>query len=303
MICGKEDKPMPFNEKKRLDPSQVQDRRSRGTGTTIAIGSGGIGLLVLVVSLLLGVDLGDLANIDGIIPSTSDTYLEDVNNLEAECLTGADANTRDDCRIVGFVNSIQAFWTDEFALQGMEYIPAETVLFTGSTQAACGYASGASGPFYCPIDQMVYLDLSFFDTLLSRFGAQGGPFAEAYVLAHEYGHHVQNIVGILDTSGGSRDSGPQSMSVFTELQADCLAGIWVHHATETGYLEPLTSQEISQSLDAAASVGDDRIQSQTQGYIVPELWTHGSSEQRLLALEDGLRSGDISTCDTPGWTP
>ena len=294
---------MPFNEKKRLDPSQVQDRRSRGTGKTIAIGGGGIGLVVLVVSLLLGVDLGDLANIDGIIPSTSDTYLEDVNNLEAECLTGADANTRDDCRIVGFVNSIQAFWTDEFALQGMEYIPAETVLFTGSTQAACGYASGASGPFYCPIDQMVYLDLSFFDTLLSRFGAQGGPFAEAYVLAHEYGHHVQNLVGILDTSGGSRDSGPQSMSVFTELQADCLAGIWVHHATETSYLEPLTSQEISQSLDAAASVGDDRIQSQTQGYIVPELWTHGSSEQRLLALEDGLRSGDISTCDTPGWTP
>lgn len=293
---------MPFNEKKRLDPSQVQDRRGRGAGKTIAIGGGGLGVVILLVSMLLGVDLGDLANIDGIIPSTSDTYLEDVNNLEAECLTGADANTRDDCRIVGFVNSIQAFWTDEFALQGMEYIPAETVLFTGSTQAACGYASGASGPFYCPIDQMVYLDLSFFDTLLSRFGAQGGPFAEAYVLAHEYGHHVQNLVGILDTSGGSRDSGPQSMSVFTELQADCLAGIWVHHATETGYLEQLTSQEISQSLDAAASVGDDRIQSQTQGYISPEAWTHGSSEQRLLALEDGLHSGDISTCDTPGWT-
>jgi len=293
---------MPFNEKKRLDPSQVQDRRNRGTGKTIAIGGGGLGVVILLVSMLLGVDLGDLANIDGIIPSTSDTYLEDVNNLEAECLTGADANTRDDCRIVGFVNSIQAFWTDEFALQGMEYTPAETVLFTGSTQAACGYASGASGPFYCPIDQMVYLDLSFFDTLLSRFGAQGGPFAEAYVLAHEYGHHVQNLVGILDTSGGSRDSGPQSMSVFTELQADCLAGIWVYHATETGYLEQLTSQEISQSLDAAASVGDDRIQSQTQGYISPETWTHGSSEQRLLALEDGLHSGDIATCDTPGWT-
>ena len=293
---------MPFNEKKRLDPSQVQDRRSRGAGKTIAIGGGGLGVVILLVSMLLGVDLGDLANIDGIIPSTSDTYLEDVNNLEVECQTGADANTRQDCRIVGFVNSIQAFWTDEFALQGMEYIPAETVLFTGSTQAACGYASGASGPFYCPIDQMVYLDLSFFDTLLSRFGAQGGPFAEAYVLAHEYGHHVQNLVGILDTSGGSRDSGPQSMSVFTELQADCLAGIWVYHATETGYLEQLTSQEISQSLDAAASVGDDRIQSQTQGYISPETWTHGSSEQRRLALEDGLHSGDIATCDTPGWT-
>lgn len=293
---------MPFNEKKRLDPSQVQDRRSRGTGKTIAIGGGGIGLVILVVSLLLGVDLGDLTDMTGIVPSTSETIIDEVNNLEAECQTGADANTREDCRIVGFVNSIQAFWTDEFALQGMEYIPAETVLFTGSTQAACGYASGASGPFYCPRDQMVYLDLSFFETIRTRFGAQGGPFAEAYVLAHEYGHHVQNLVGILDTSGGPRDSGPQSMTVFTELQADCLAGIWVYHATETGYLEQLTSQEISQSLDAASSVGDDRIQRQTQGYISPETWTHGSSEQRLLALEDGLQSGDITTCDTPGWT-
>ncbi len=293
---------MPFNENKRLDPSQVQDRRGQGVGKTIAIGGGGLGLIVLLVSMLLGVDLRDLTGLDQVVPSTSETYTNDVSNLEAECQTGADANTRQDCRIVGFVNSIQAFWADEFALNGIEYAPAETVLFTGSTQAACGYASGASGPFYCPEDQMVYLDLSFFDTLHSRFGAQGGPFAEAYVLAHEYGHHIQNLLGILDTSSGMSSTGPQSMSVFTELQADCLAGIWAYHATETGYLEPLTSEEISQSLDAAASVGDDRIQSQTQGYVFPEAWTHGSSEQRLAALEDGLQSGDISTCDTPGWT-
>ena len=294
---------MPFNEKKRLDPTQVQDRRGRGAGKTIAIGGGGIGLVILVVSLLLGVDLGDLADMTGMVPSTSETITDEVSNLEAECQTGADANTRQDCRIVGFVNSIQAFWTDEFALQGMEYTPAETVLFSGATQAACGYASGATGPFYCPRDQMVYLDLSFFDMIQSRFGAQGGPFAEAYVLAHEYGHHVQNLIGILDTTGSQRATGPESLTVFTELQADCLAGIWVHHATETGFLEPLTSEEISQSLDAAASVGDDRIQSQTQGYISPEAWTHGSSEQRYQALEDGMRSGDVSTCDTPGWTP
>ncbi len=295
---------MPFNEKKRLDPSQVQDRRGRGTGRTIAIGGGGIGLIILLVSLLLGADPGELMdsmNVDEVIPSTSETYDSELTDLMTECQTGADANARADCRIVGFVNSIQAFWTDEFARYDMQYIPAETVLYTGSTQSGCGYASGASGPFYCPEDQMVYLDLSFFDTLMSRFGAEGGPFAEAYVLAHEYGHHVQNLLGVLDTSA-MRSSGPQSMSVFTELQADCLAGVWVHHATETGYLEALTSQEISQSLDAAASVGDDVIQSQTQGYVYPETWTHGSSEQRHSALEDGLLSGDIDTCNTPGWT-
>jgi predicted metalloprotease len=289
---------MPFNDNKRLDPSQVQDRRGLGTGKTVAIG-GGLGLIVLLVSLIFGVNPGDmLSGLGEASPSTSGSYT-DATNLQTECQTGADANTNADCRIVGFVNSIQAFWADEFALNNLEYTPAKTVLFSESTEAACGYASGASGPFYCPQDQMIYLDLSFFDMIQSRFGVKGGPFAEAYVLAHEYGHHIQNLLGILDTSS---DTGPQSMSVFTELQADCLAGIWAYHATQTGYMEPLTSEEISQSLDAAASVGDDRIQSQTQGYVVPEAWTHGSSQQRLAALKDGMQSGDLSTCDTPGWT-
>ena len=293
---------MPFNEKKRLDPTQVQDRRGSSAGRTIAIGGGGIGLVVLVVSMLLGVDLTGLTEIIGNTSSLSETIPSNVSDLQAECQTGADANTREDCRIVGFVNSIQAFWVDEFERQGLEYIPADTVLFSGATQAACGYASGASGPFYCPLDQTVYLDLSFFQDILERFGAQGGPFAEAYVLAHEYGHHVQNLVGLLDTSGTSRSTGPESMSVFTELQADCLAGIWTYHATETGYLQPLTNQEIAQSMDAASSVGDDRIQTMTHGYVQPEAWTHGSSDQRLAAFEDGMQSGDTSTCDTPGWT-
>ncbi len=294
---------MTFNDRKRLDPSQVQDRRGQGMGKTIAIGGGGLGLIALLVSILLGVDLtGLVPGAEGSASSTYDSYPSDVSDLQTECQTGADANEREDCRIVGFVNSIQAYWTDEFANQGMQYVPAETVLFSGATQAACGYASGASGPFYCPSDQMVYLDLSFFETLQSRFGARGGPFAEAYVLAHEYGHHVQNLYGVLDTSGGMRGSGPQSMSVYTELQADCLAGVWAYHATETGYLEPLTNEDIIQSLDAAAAVGDDRIQSQTQGYVQPEAWTHGSSEQRLAAFKDGLSSGDIETCNTPGWT-
>jgi hypothetical protein len=289
---------MPFEEKKRLDPSQVQDRRGRSMGRTIAVGGGGIGLILLIASLVLGVDLTGLVGISQSEPSASEYSAEDLISV---CQTGADANQRQDCRLVGFVNSIQTFWSDELAKYNIEYIPAQTVLFSGQTQAACGFASGASGPFYCPTDQMIYIDLAFFQTIESRFGAQGGPLAEAYVVAHEYGHHIQNIFGILNTTGMIRDSGPDSEIVQTELQADCLAGVWMANATATGYLQPLSREEILQALDAAVSVGDDRIQQQTQGYVVPDAWTHGSSKQRLAALQDGLNSGDVNTCDTPGW--
>jgi len=290
---------MTFNDKSRLDPSQVQDRRGRRAGTAVAVGGGGLGLIILLVSLLFNVNLGDLGDLTGQVPLGTTENTGNTNNLAAECQTGADANAREDCRIVGFVNSIQAFWTDEFARQGGQYTPAETVLFTGATEAACGYATAASGPFYCPEDQKVYLDLAFFDELETRFGAQGGPFAEAYVLAHEYGHHIQDLSGVLNTTGGSGATGPQSASVEIELQADCLAGVWAYHATETGFLTQLTDEEIAQSLDAAASVGDDRIQSETQGYVSPESWTHGSSAQRVAALKAGLQTGDVSACNTP----
>jgi len=292
---------MPFNDKTRLDPSQVQDRRGGSMGRTIAVGGGGIGIIVFVVALILGINPGDLAGLTENVPSSNSASAGEISNLAAECQTGADANARQDCAIVGYVNSVQAFWSDEFSAQGVEYSPAQTILFSGATEGACGYASGAMGPFYCPADQNVYLDLDFFDLLQSRFGAQGGTFAEAYILAHEYGHHVQDLLGVLDTSGASQDRGANSMSVFTELQADCLAGIWAYHAVETGYLSQVTSEEIAQSLDAAATVGDDRIQNETQGYVSPETWTHGSSDQRQAALEDGLQSGDIETCNTPGW--
>lgn len=294
---------MPFNDRSRLDPSQVEDRRGRGVGRTVAIGGGGLGLVVLLVAMLLGVDPSSLGGVVEPPPAASTQNSGAASSLEEQCRTGADANTREDCRIVGFVNSIQSFWADEFARRGATYTPAKLVLFSGATEAACGYASAAVGPFYCPEDQQVYLDLTFFEELQTRFGAQGGSFAEAYVLAHEYGHHVQNLTGALDAAAGARDTGPTSAAVLTELQADCLAGVWAYHATETGYLSAVTDAEIAQSLDAAAAVGDDRIQQETQGYVSPESWTHGSSEQRQLALKDGLQSGDVASCQTPGSAP
>lgn len=293
---------MSFNNRSRLDPSQVQDRRGRGRGTAVAIGGGGLGVVALVVALLLGVNPSDLGGLVEQPASGVAEGTDSASSLEQACQTGADANEREDCRIVGFVNSTQSFWTDEFARRGSSYTPADLVIFSGATEAACGYASAAVGPFYCPLDQQVYMDLSFFEELRTRFGAEGGAFAQAYVIAHEYGHHVQNLTGALDAAAGARDSGPTSAAVFTELQADCLAGVWMYNATETGYLTEVTDAQIAQSLDAAAAVGDDRIQQQSQGYVSPESWTHGSSEQRQLALQDGLQSGDLDSCATPGWT-
>lgn len=287
---------MSFNRRSRLDASQVEDRRGMSTGSAVALGGGGLGIIVLLVGLLLGVDPRTLMGVLEQAPAASTQSTQDITNLTETCQTGEDANSRQDCRIVGFVNSIQSFWTDEFARQGGEYTPAKTVLFAGSTQGACGYAAAAMGPFYCPRDRQVYLDLSFFEELHTRLGAQGGPFAEAYALAHEYGHHIQNLTGVLGQAG-SGDTGPQSLAVGIELQADCLAGVWVHHATETGYLTQITKEELVQALDAAAAVGDDHIQRQQQGYVSPESWTHGSSEQRQQALTTGIQSGELAACE------
>jgi predicted metalloprotease len=261
---------MRFRRGAQLDASEVSDRRGMGAGP-IAVGGGGIvGLIVLVISLLSGGGGGE----GGGLPSELQ-FGQEGTDLSSECQTGDDANQRQDCRIVAVINSVQAHWKANYP----GYRPATTVFFTGATATGCGSASSAVGPFYCPLDERIYIDLAFYDDLRGRFGASGGSFAEAYVIAHEYGHHVENQLGVLGRAR-SGDTGPQSAAVRVELMADCLAGMWARGAVATGFVEELTDADIRDGLDAAAAVGDDRIQEHLQGRVDPESWTHGSAEQR-----------------------
>jgi predicted metalloprotease len=291
---------MTFRPGARLDPSQVRDvggsRLGGLSGRSLAVGGGGIGSIVLLAILVLasgmlnggsgGSGLGSLVGGTYGDPGGSD--------LAAECQTGEDANRRDDCRVVGFVDSIQAYWTDEFARSGSRYALAMTIMYDGMVETGCGVADSSVGPFYCPVDQDVYLDVSFFQELTDRYGAAGGPLAQGYVIAHEYGHHVQHLTGDLRPGGGGAGAGGDA--VTTELQADCYAGVWAANAVDTGYLEPLTQSEVAQALDAAAAVGDDRIQQRTTGAVDPEAWTHGSAAQRQGAFETGYRGADPGSC-------
>jgi predicted metalloprotease len=272
----------------------VQDRR--GAGGPIALGGGGLGVVGVIIYIAFallggGGGGGTFGGLDGVAVgpgagSASSTL---------DCSTGADANTRQDCRLLGDVNSIQAYWKRWFTAHGKRYAAATTVFFTGSTATGCGTATTDVGPFYCPADKQVYIDLGFYQELHDQFGAQGGPFAEAYVLAHEYGHHAQDLLGDLSAK---QTRGPSGTSVRTELQADCYAGVWARNAVSTGYIVDLTQADVNEGLDAAAAVGDDRIQSQAQGRVTPETWTHGSSAERKKWFTRGYQRGEPTGCDT-----
>ena len=290
---------MRFRRRARLDPGQVTDVRGRRMGRGgLAVGGGGLGLVGLVVYLLFaflsgGGGLGQLAPLEDQQVGVGDSPSE----VSQECRTGQDANERQDCRIVGVINSVQEFWDGVFQRSGRQYPTVDTVFFTDQVETACGSATSQVGPFYCPADELVYIDFGFFDELQARFGAGGAPFAQAYVIAHEYGHHVQNQLGVLE-SIGSDTQGPESRAVRSELQADCYAGVWAANAVELGVIEELTQADINDGLDAAEAIGDDRIQERTQGQVSPETWTHGSSEQRRRWFSRGYEDGRPAACDT-----
>jgi uncharacterized protein len=294
-----------FNDDASLDTSQVSDRRGGFGGIPgggFTVGGGSVGILGLLIYLLIA-GLGGGGQGSPLAPGEEGAI--SAQELATNCRTGEDANERTDCRIVGYVNSVQGYWQQAFADAGRRYRVVDTVIFNGAVQTGCGAASAEVGPFYCPPDQQVYLDLGFFDELRTRFGARGGPFAQAYVVAHEYGHHVQNLLGTSDAVNRSGDrQGAMSASVRLELQADCYAGVWANHAERTTdaqgrpLFQDITAQDISDGLDAAAAVGDDRIQRRTQGRVDPESWTHGSAEQRKRWFTRGYESGSPSSCDT-----
>jgi len=284
---------MTFNEGMQIDTSTAS---SSGGGMRMAIGGGVGGLLILVVAMFLGIDPGGVVS-----QQPMDTRDDVAPGFDLSlCKTGADANKYVQCRVIATGNSVDAVWHQLMP----SYTRPRLRLFTGSVNTGCGPATTAVGPFYCPVDQTAYFDTDFFQELVDKFGSSGGPFAQEYVVAHEYGHHVQQLQGVLGRSQqGAQGAGGNG--VRTELQADCYAGIWAHYAStvkqkSTGvpYLEPLSDRDIADALSAAASVGDDRIQKEATGRVNPESWTHGSSAQRQHWFTVGYQTGDPNNCDT-----
>jgi uncharacterized protein len=287
---------MTFNEGMQIDTSTTSTSGG-GRGRGIAIGGGVGGLVIVVIALLLGVDPGNVLSQQSAPPQQSGGQAVDISM----CKTGADANKYVQCRVVATGNSVDAVWSQ---LLGSRYQRPNMRLFTDYVNTGCGPADTSVGPFYCPVDRTAYFDTGFFKVLVDQFGSSGGPLAQEYVVAHEYGHNVQNLLGDLGRAQqGAQGAGGNG--VRTELQADCYAGVWAHYASitkqqSTGvpYLEPLSDKDIADALSAAASVGDDRIQKQATGRINPESWTHGSSAERQHWFTVGYQTGDPAQCDT-----
>ena len=264
---------MKFRNSAPLDPTQIDDqRRSRRARTAL----GALVLTAMAVTATHGV-------------RTAPTRT---------CTTGATANSRQDCRIVAVVNDVNAFWAAELPRRGVSYTLARTQLFTGATTTGCGPATADVGPFYCAPDRKAYLDLGFFRVFTTQFGGHDTAFTEAYVIAHEYGHHIQNLLGISERVRPG--VGPSSDSVKLELQADCYAGVWAYTASKgrDPIIQEVTATDIAEGLDAAAKVGDDYIQKRFQGQVTPENWTHGSSAQRQKWFTTGYSTGQVTDCDT-----
>jgi len=247
-----------------------------------------------------------LAQCNGGIPgmgSTSDSGSDEV----ADCETGADAAKSENCKLTLFVSAIERYWEEALPKQaGVEYSNAQLQIFSGSTSSGCGQASSAMGPFYCPADKYVYIDSTFFDDMLKKdLGAEGGDFAEAYVVAHELGHHVQSLLGIDSRMRQLQSRNPSEtneLSVRLELQADCFAGVWAHATNKAGRSAQgrveLEAGDLEEGLRAAAAIGDDRIQRMSTGHVFPDKFTHGTSDQRVTWLRRGFENGTPDACQT-----
>lgn len=268
----------------------VEDRRGMSTGGKVAVGGGALGIIILLLNLFGGENMRMLT-----------PMLEQINQQQSTTTREAAELTPEQKQIGEFVKTVFAYnedtWTKVFQENNMEYQKPKMVLFSGGVETACGTASSASGPFYCPGDNKIYMDLDFFEELKTRFGAKGGDFAIAYVIAHEVGHHVQNVLGTSDkvrqAQSGRSQTEANKLSVCLELQADFYAGVWARDNQE--YLEP---GDIEEALSAAQAVGDDKIQTRMQGYVVPDSFTHGTSEQRTTWFNKGFNTGDLRQGDT-----
>ena len=304
-----------YNDGSRLDTSQVEDTRGAsgggllpgGRGGQVALGGGGLGIIGGIVVVLLNVVSGGkgagVTDILGQLGQGGQAQTADNTQISAECQTGSDANSKLDCAVVADIDSIQDFWAQELPTLGKTYAPVPTVWFTGQASTGCGAASSAAGPFYCPADKKVYIDLTFYNELTTTFGAAGGLFVDAYVLAHEYGHHVQDLLGI--EAKVQPGTGATSGSVRLELQADCFAGVWANHASTIPdasgqpLIEDITPDDINNALDTAGRIGDDYIQTQIEHQTFnPSTETHGTSAQRQRWFTAGYKSGDPGACDT-----